>query len=72
MKSRAMRRHHEERIKQRVLKYYGGVFSTDARRTGIIARSRKLCSCFMCGNPRRWEKHPTIREQRALQDFRVL
>jgi len=62
MQSRAVRRHHEERIKHRVQKYYAGVHRGDPRRIGLIAHSRQLCSCFMCGNPRKWLDEPTRQE----------
>jgi len=65
MKTRAIRRHHEERIKNRVEKYYGGVFQKDAREIGKMAHARTPCSCFMCGNPRKWFKQMTLRERRA-------
>jgi hypothetical protein len=65
MQSRAVRRHHEERIKHRVQKYYAGVHRGDPRRIGLIAHSRQLCSCFMCGNPRKWLDEPTRQEQLA-------
>jgi len=64
MKLRAMRRHHEERIKRRVSEYYGGAFKHDKRRLGIIAGSRQLCSCWMCGNPRKWLGEKTVQERR--------
>lgn len=65
MKSRAIRRHHEHRIKRRVRRYYGGVHQHDPRRTGHIAHARALCSCPMCGNPRRWRGELTLQERRA-------
>jgi hypothetical protein len=64
MQSRALRRHHEERIKRRVRNYYGGVHRDDPRRVGQMAHARKLCSCWMCGNPRRYFNEPTLRERR--------
>ncbi len=66
MKLRAIRRHHELRIKQRVKEYYSGAHRGDPRRIGIIAHSRQLCSCFMCGNPRKWLNEPTRQERIAL------
>jgi len=65
MKSRAIRRQHERRIKRRVREYYGGVFCRDERRVGKLAQARTPCSCFMCGNPRKFEGRPTLRERRA-------
>ncbi|HEX7174361.1 MAG TPA: hypothetical protein VF240_03645 [Pyrinomonadaceae bacterium] len=64
MKSRSLRRHHEERIKRRVRKYYGGVHDGDLRRIGQMAHARKLCSCWMCGSPRRYFGERTLRERR--------
>jgi hypothetical protein len=67
MRSRAIRRHHEERVKARVRKYYGGMGIGSPRQTGIIAHTRSLCSCWMCGNPRRHLKEVTVQEMRAEQ-----
>ena len=66
--SRALRRHHEKRIKRRVEQYYSGVHRNDPRRIGQMARARKLCSCWMCGNPRRYFNEPTLREKRLEEE----
>ena len=67
---RALRRHHEKRRKAWVCKTLGHYFmyTTDlpARRVGLYSRTPKVCSCFMCGNPRRFRGKPTIQERRAL------
>jgi len=63
--TRAYRRHHLERIKRRVRDYFGGVLQGDRRHIGILARTRVPCSCHMCGNPRRWERKLTLKEQRT-------
>ena len=65
MSSRALRRHHEERIKRRVAGYYGGYARGKPCRLGKLAHARKLCSCWMCGNPRRYLGEPTLQERRA-------
>ena len=70
MKSRALRRHHQERMKQRVASYYGGYARGDARHVGKIARTRQGCSCWMCGNPRRYFGEPTLQERRACAGTR--
>lgn len=67
MRSRAIRRHHEERVKARVRRYYGGMAMGSPRHTGKIAHARSLCSCWMCGNPRRHWKEVTVQEMRAEQ-----
>lgn len=68
MKLRSVRRHHEERIKRRVKEYYGGAFRGDARHVGRLAHTRTPCSCWMCGNPRRYEGEPTLRERREREE----
>jgi hypothetical protein len=68
MKSRSVRRHHEERIKRRVKEYYGGAFRHDVRSIGKLAHSQTPCSCWMCGNPRRYEGEPTLRERRESKE----
>lgn len=65
MTSRALRRHHEGRLKRRVSDYYGGYTRSDARATGRLAHTRTLCSCPMCGNPRRYLGEVTLQERRA-------
>lgn len=65
MRSRAVRRHHEKRVKTRVASYYGGYAAHDPRALGRLAHSRAPCSCFMCGNPRRYLGERTLQEWRA-------
>lgn len=58
---RAVRRHHAARRKARVAReFYWQIAFQRGRR-----RAPKLCSCFMCGNPRRYFGEPTLRELRA-------
>jgi len=67
---RALRRHHDKRKKAWVRKTLGHYFmdsdDPSARRVGIYSRTQKICSCFMCGNPRHYYHKPTIQERRAL------
>jgi len=65
MRSRGIRRHHEQRIKSRVRRYYGSLAVDDPRYIGKIAHARRLCSCWLCGNPRRHWGQATIQELRA-------
>ena len=67
MRSRAQRRHDAIRVKQRVRQYYGGYASDKPRHLGRIARTRQLCSCWMCGNPRRYFEERSLQERRAFQ-----
>jgi len=65
VRSRAVRRHHEHRIKRRVENYYAGYARGNARHLGRIAHARQTCSCWMCGNPRRHLGELTLQERRA-------
>ena len=54
--NKALRRHHDQRIKQKVKGYYSGWPKSSPRALGMIARTRQLCSGPCCGNPRRHKK----------------
>lgn len=41
--------------------------STIARRAVVIAERLASCSCFMCGNPRKWFNTPTFAEVKFFQ-----
>jgi hypothetical protein len=71
MRGRAYRRHQRERIKQRVQRYYGGYARGSTRHVGRLAETRTPCSCWMCGNPRRYWRERTLQERRARQEGRV-
>lgn len=61
---RSIRRHHRTRLLKRRKHYYNKV--NDAR----IADTPTPCSCWMCGNPRRFSPHPrSIAEIKADLDF---
>jgi len=71
-KARALRRHHVARIKHkwrqrersRVPEPQGAELQ---RRVGIDAGSGRVCSCALCGNPRRHFGETTIQERRQRQ-----
>ena len=67
---RALRRHHDKRKKAWVRKtlchYFTYVTDLPPRRVGLYSRTPKVCSCFMCGNPRRFHQEPSIQERRAI------
>lgn len=52
--TRAMRRHHTERLKD--------------KRKGYLSPKGQVCSCHMCGNPRKHFNELTIQEQRYQND----
>jgi hypothetical protein len=64
VRGRAYTRHHEERWKKRVERYF--VFTATARQRGMMARTPKLCSRYCCGNPRRHFGERTVQERRWL------
>ena len=52
--SRAMRRHHAVRLKK-ARRFYSGIdYRTDPRRHGMALHTPTVCSCWMCGNARRY------------------
>lgn len=75
-RKRALRRRHVARLKRNRLDYYGGYIRRLAkaeqnRHLGIISRTAQLCSCYMCGNPRRYWKEMTMAERRLADRTRA-
>ena len=64
MRGRAVRRHHELRMKTKVRAYYDQHAMRDVRAQGRLAHARTPCSCWMCGNPRRHFGDTTLQERR--------
>lgn len=70
--SRAERRHHRARLKKARQQYWGRDWSwctpeVKTRRMGKIVATPAPCSCFMCGNPRKYFSELTLQERRASQ-----
>ena len=70
-KSRAVRRHHHERMLDRVKgfhwlkqKFWNGSEEEREKHLRKMAETRHPCSCHMCGNPRRMFKEKTMQEKR--------
>lgn len=67
---RSLRRHHATRRKawaKRALRHYFlRPDEPDAARVGLYARTPRPCSCWMCGNPRRYSGEKTVKERRDL------
>ena len=63
---RAQRRHDTSRIKARFYSKQRGQawWTTDPRNAGLFANHGKVCSCWMCGNPRKLGEI-TMQERRA-------
>jgi hypothetical protein len=60
---RAVRRHHYNRLKKKRGNYWSGDLSE--REQGMVVATPRLCSCVMCGNPRRHLGEKTIQERRC-------
>jgi hypothetical protein len=68
--NRAERRAKAEQAKARAkrqlrLMWWGSpVLPPSERAVGLHATTPKLCSCYGCGNPRKWFRELTLQEQR--------
>ncbi|MDQ3749380.1 MAG: hypothetical protein M3367_10275 [Acidobacteriota bacterium] len=74
MKTREIRRHNAEKFKRRCQKRLRNGFTADSKGlandpkfVGKLARTRQSCSCFMCGNPRKYFNEKTVGERRQEQ-----
>ncbi|AAS77102.1 hypothetical protein T5.055 [Escherichia phage T5] len=54
---RALRRHHRQRVKNNRKKYWTVFPHEGPKRLGIITTTPCICSCWMCGNPRKHFKN---------------
>ncbi len=68
---RALRRHHLARRKRWVKKnlrhYFFDPSEPEPRRVGLYAETPAVCSCWMCGNPRKVFGELPIQERRAAE-----
>ena len=72
MRGLAFRRHQQLRARGRALRYLRWLWAFDPRQitVKVIARravDRVPCSCWMCGNPRRFTGEFTRQELRACR-----
>lgn len=67
--NRALRRHHYTRIRNKRIKqnYWGRDFTLNARHLGVCINTPAICSCTMCGNPRRVWGFKTLQETKVDQ-----
>ncbi len=63
---RAQRRHDTSRVKARFYRKQRlhACWATNQRNAGLFANHGKVCSCWMCGNPRK-QGDLTMQEKRA-------
>lgn len=66
--SRGLNRHHADRIKHNRLHYWGDEDGLDRRRLGIVSKTPHPCTCYICGNPRKYHKELTMQEKKASQE----
>lgn len=59
--SRALNRHHQERMKRRRANYHTAG-DRSVRSIGIVTTTPKTCSCWLCRN-KRGDEGPTIQER---------
>lgn len=73
-RKRAIRRHHRARLKKYRARHYGGPSDRQGRELarwyGGVVTTATRCSCWMCGNPRRYHNELTIQERRMLAGLR--
>lgn len=64
--NRADRRRATAKVKAKRSKSYWGYDRSaermDARRAGMVTHTAAICSCHMCGNPRKWFGQRTLKE----------
>ena len=61
---RSLRRHHVERLKKTRSTYYNGYAKNNPAELGAIVQTATLCSCPLCGNPRKHFGIVSIQEQK--------
>lgn len=73
MRTRAERRHHHQRMIDKVKKFFWITkYITEEKRLEHIkkmADNRKPCSCWMCGNPRKHLKDKKTIQEKKHSEF---
>lgn len=59
---RALRRNQKAKVKAKARRIY------PHDRAAKAADYLAVCSCWMCGNPRKWYGEPTLQERKAWLD----
>ncbi len=74
-KTGALRRHHRLRLLARARNsVVASSFEPGPEREHFAVRHSEnpaKCSCWMCGNPRKWSGMPSLREIRDDLDFKI-
>lgn len=66
---RAIRRTHTERLRRARRKWWGRDLTDDEK--ARVVDTPTPCSCWMCGNPRKYFGERTIQERKAILTVRV-
>jgi len=66
MRGRAIRRFHKERMKRKAAWVGRVMWDWQDIPAGKYADNLAICSCEMCGNPRRHFKELTVQERKQL------
>ncbi len=72
--NRAVRRHHVQRLKLKRKNYWGygpnghrqGHPVMPPNRLGQVVKHPAVCSCWMCGNDRKYFGHVSVGERRSI------
>lgn len=66
---RAVRRHHVARLKKSRASYWSARHRPNSpEQLGKLVQTPAICSCPMCGNPRKYLGLATIQEQSMMQE----
>jgi hypothetical protein len=71
MRDRAFRRFQELKKKKWVQRVFSRWRPLDEASIGYLAHSPHNCSCYMCGNPRKWWKQKTIQEKKMDEFYKA-
>lgn len=70
--TRAERIHHDKRIKAKVAHYWTAG-DKSPRAIGVAARTRQMCSCWVCGNQSKIEgdkvKYQSLNQRRLFEGW---
>jgi len=64
---RAFRRHHSFRVKQNYKRKIYWLDKSNERMVGIVSKTPRLCSCWMCGNSRKYFGEISSQEKKAKE-----
>jgi len=70
MVSRSLRRHHRARLKANRRFHWGRDLRQEPKALGQSIDAPCSCSCWMCGNPRRYFGERTLQERIAIERLR--